>query len=68
MRDLIVKIIDFYQKNLSRLNGATCRHYPSCSEYSKQSVVKYGVIKGIILSIRRIMRCNQWFPGGYDPA
>lgn len=46
----------------------TCRFYPSCSHYGYQAIYKYGVIKGSVMAIWRILRCNPFNPGGYDPV
>jgi len=51
-----------------KLNNLTCRYYPSCSYYTEEAIEKYGIIKGGYFGIKRILRCNQWFPGGYDPV
>ncbi|MDQ3239764.1 MAG: membrane protein insertion efficiency factor YidD [bacterium] len=62
-------IINFYQKYLSPLLvpfGFECRYYPTCSEYSKLSIKKHGIIKGSIKSILRLLRCNPLFKGGKD--
>lgn len=45
-----------------------CRFYPSCSEYTVQAFRKYGLIRGFIKSVWRILKCNPWNPGGYDPV
>ena len=59
-------LIEFYQKYISRSLGNRCIYYPSCSEYTKQAVDKYGIIKGNILGIYRILRCNPFSKGGVD--
>ena len=64
---LFIYFIKFYQKYLSWIFPPSCRFYPSCSEYSKQAFEKYNFFKAIILSIYRILRCNPWNKGGYDP-
>ena len=46
----------------------TCRFYPSCSHYAEQSVERYGLISGLFLASKRLIRCNQFFSGGYDPV
>lgn len=56
-----------YQKYISPLKGPTCRFYPTCSQYSIEALKKYGVVKGSYLSIRRILKCHPFHPGGYDP-
>ena len=66
---IILALIRFYQKIISPgIPGNTCRFYPSCSHYGYQAVYKYGAIKGIIMSIYRVLRCNPFNPGGYDPV
>ena len=61
-------IIKIYQTLISPLLPSTCRFSPTCSEYSKQSLIKHGLIKGIILSVKRILKCNPWGGNGYDPV
>ena len=56
-----------YQMTLSPLLGRVCRFHPSCSEYFIQAVEKYGVISGSLRGVWRILRCNPFHPGGYDP-
>ncbi|MGE5430053.1 MAG: membrane protein insertion efficiency factor YidD [Syntrophomonadaceae bacterium] len=67
MRHLFVFLIRIYQKLISPLFPPSCRFYPSCSEYSRQAFLKYGVLKGGIKSVWRILRCNPFNKGGYDP-
>lgn len=64
---LIVKSIDFYKKQLSPFLGIHCKYNPTCSEYVKQAVLKYGVLNGMFLGIKRILKCNPFAKGGYDP-
>ncbi|MCR5047121.1 MAG: membrane protein insertion efficiency factor YidD [Treponema sp.] len=59
--------IRFYQASISPLIGPCCRYYPSCSHYAIQAIEKYGPGKGLIMSTARILRCNPFFKGGYDP-
>jgi putative membrane protein insertion efficiency factor len=61
-------IIRIYQILISPLLPSTCRFSPTCSEYSKQSLIKHGLIKGSILSVKRILKCNPWGGNGYDPV
>lgn len=67
MRDILIFFIRIYQ-GVSRYTPKCCRYYPSCSEYTAQALAKYGPIKGIALGMWRILRCNPWSPGGFDPV
>lgn len=67
MLKILTGIIRFYQMSISPLLGRNCRFEPSCSEYSIQALSKYGVFKGIFLSIKRLIRCHPWGGHGYDP-
>lgn len=68
-RIILLVFIRLYQKIVSpSLPANTCRFYPSCSHYGYQAIYKYGAIKGLIMSIWRILRCNPFNPGGYDPV
>ena len=67
-KKFVVNAICFYRKYLSKLKGAPCcRFTPSCSEYALQAVEKYGVIKGGLKAIWRILKCNPFSRGGYHP-
>jgi len=68
MRRIVITLIRGYQYLISPLFTPTCRFTPSCSNYAREVVAKHGVLKGGWLSIRRLLRCNPWNPGGYDPA
>ena len=71
MKKLIINIICWYQKNISlwiSSKNIHCKFYPTCSEYTKQAIEKYGALKGTILGIHRILRCNPFSHGGYDPV
>ncbi len=63
-----IAAIRFYQRFVSPVFPHTCRFYPTCSEYSVQAISKYGILKGGLMSIWRIIRCNPLNPGGYDPV
>ena len=67
IRRALVLLIVLYQKLISPLFPQSCRFYPTCSEYSKQAILKYGPLKGGWLSIKRIARCHPLNKGGYDP-
>jgi putative membrane protein insertion efficiency factor len=68
MRALALFLITLYQKLLSPMLPTTCRFYPSCSEYAKQAIQKYGVVRGGWLALKRIARCHPGNPGGLDPV
>ncbi len=67
MRLLVLKIIRVYQKYLSPLLGPSCRFHPTCSEYTFQAIETYGVFRGGILAVKRILKCNPWGGSGADP-
>lgn len=68
MRRLALAAIRGYQRWLSPALPSACRFQPTCSEYGYQAIEKYGIIKGGRMTIGRILRCNPFFPGGYDPV
>jgi len=63
----LLLLLNIYQQFVSPLLGQNCKHYPSCSSFSKEAIIKHGPITGLILSVARILRCNPWSLGGYDP-
>lgn len=65
-REIEMFLIRFYQKHISPSFGRRCIFYPSCSEYTRQAVDKYGIIKGNLLGIIRIAKCNPFSHGGVD--
>mgnify|MGYP005841120155 CR=1 FL=1 len=68
-RIVLLAMIRLYQATFARLLPPdTCRFYPSCSHYGYQSIYKYGAIKGTWMAIWRVLRCNPFNPGGYDPV
>lgn len=60
--------IHVYQRFISPMLPASCRFYPTCSQYAYEAIAKYGIIKGSRLAIWRILRCNPFCRGGYDPV
>lgn len=66
LKKICLKLIELYQK-ISRFTPASCRFTPTCSEYTKQAIEKYGLIKGIWLGVKRVCKCHPFHPGGYDP-
>lgn len=68
-RLLLLGLIRFYQSTISRgLPADTCRFYPSCSHYGYQAIYKHGALKGSLMAAWRVLRCNPFNPGGYDPV
>lgn len=77
MKKLVILTIKLYQKLLSFDHGLPhllfpgvrfCRFTPSCSQYSLEAVEKYGIVKGVLMGSYRILRCNPFSKGGYDPV
>lgn len=68
MRSFFIKLIKAYQYLISPLLQPSCRFTPSCSQYAIEVIQRHGVIRGSWFSIKRVLRCNPWHPGGYDPA
>jgi putative membrane protein insertion efficiency factor len=65
----VLGLIRLYQASFAKtMPPDTCRFYPSCSHYGYQAVYKYGVLKGGALAVWRVLRCNPFNPGGYDPV
>lgn len=70
MKKVIIFLLKLYKKTISPIISACgihCKFYPTCSEYTMQAVEKYGVIKGSFLGVKRILKCNPFSKGGYDP-
>lgn len=70
MKSVVLYILKLYKKFISpifKTMGVECKYYPTCSEYAKLAIEKYGCIRGIYLSIKRIIKCNPFSKGGYDP-
>ena len=70
MKKIGVILINLNQKYISPIfsaKGIRCKYYPTCSEYTKQAIEKYGFIRGTFKGFRRILRCNPFSKGGYDP-
>ncbi len=66
LKKIAIFLISIYQK-ISKLTPPCCRFYPTCSEYTKQAIEKYGFLKGGWLGVKRICRCHPFSEGGYDP-
>ncbi len=68
MKKTALKMIRFYQRRISPLFPARCRFYPTCSAYAYEAIERFGFFKGGALAAWRILRCNPFCPGGYDPV
>lgn len=68
MKSALIFIINIYRKFISPIKSGKCRFYPTCSEYAVQAIEKHGVIKGVVLAAKRILKCHPFHPGGYDPV
>lgn len=66
IRSLFTFPIILYQRLISPLTGPVCRFHPTCSEYARTAIERFGVMRGTTLSFRRIIRCHPWNPGGID--
>ncbi|MFC2086910.1 membrane protein insertion efficiency factor YidD [Bacteroidota bacterium] len=65
---LLIFLIKLYQYLISPIKPTSCRYVPSCSQYSIEAIKKYGIFKGLVISIKRISRCHPWGGHGYDPV
>lgn len=68
MKSILAGSVRLYQLTLSPMLGASCRFYPTCSEYARLAILEHGSLRGSWLATRRLARCHPWHPGGYDPV
>ena len=68
LRRLAVAPIRLYQLLISPMVGQRCKYYPSCSEYAVQAIRRFGILRGLVLAAWRLLRCNPWSHGGFDPV
>ncbi|MPL58707.1 putative membrane protein insertion efficiency factor [bioreactor metagenome] len=68
VKNILILTIKFYRSFISPLKPPSCRFFPTCSEYAILAIEKYGVLRGGVKAIRRILRCHPFNPGGYDPV
>lgn len=68
MKRVLLALIRFYRRQISPYTKPSCRYIPTCSEYALEAIEKHGPLFGTWLAIRRILRCNPFSKGGYDPV
>ena len=68
MKNVMIKSIKIYQKYVSPMKSTKCPYFPSCSQYGLEAVEKYGAVKGGAMAAWRVMRCNPFSKGGFDPV
>ena len=68
MRHIAALLIRLYQWTVSPLLGPACRFHPSCSQYALEALLRFGVLRGGALALKRLARCHPWNPGGFDPV
>jgi putative membrane protein insertion efficiency factor len=68
LRKIIIALVSCYRVLISPILGNHCRFYPTCSSYAISAIEQYGIIKGVYLTTRRLLRCHPWHQGGYDPV
>lgn len=68
MKQAALAAVRFYQRRISPLFPPRCRYYPTCSAYMYTAVERFGLIRGGFMGLRRLLRCNPLWPGGYDPV
>lgn len=68
LRELYVLPLRFYQRVVSPFIAPRCRYYPSCSDYAVQAIRRFGILRGLVLAGWRLLRCNPWSRGGFDPV
>lgn len=68
LKKLLIIMFRFYQMVISPLKPPTCRFYPTCSHYGLEAVQRFGALKGGWLTVKRIVKCHPFHPGGFDPV
>lgn len=68
MTGILLALVVAYRRTVSRLLGPRCRFHPSCSAYAQEALTRYGAARGSWLALRRVLRCQPFHPGGYDPV
>ncbi len=67
-RAVVMAPIRLYQRAISPALGQRCKYHPSCSTYAVQAIRRYGILRGLAMAGWRVLRCNPWSHGGYDPV
>ena len=68
MRRVLISLLKLYKVAISPLLPSSCRFIPTCSEYAREAIERYGALRGIWMGLRRLLRCHPFHPGGYDPV
>jgi putative membrane protein insertion efficiency factor len=68
MKQAAVLVIRFYQNAISPWLPPACRYYPTCSAYAIEAIERHGFLRGVLLAVKRILRCHPFHAGGYDPV
>jgi putative membrane protein insertion efficiency factor len=68
LRSIAIAPIRVYQRLFAPMVGQRCKYYPSCSEYAAQAIQRFGILRGLVLAGWRLLRCNPWSHGGFDPV
>lgn len=68
VKSILLALVRFYRSYISPLKAPCCRFYPTCSEYALIAIERYGAARGAWLAFRRVLRCNPFCRGGYDPV
>jgi putative membrane protein insertion efficiency factor len=68
IRSGAIGLVRAYKRLVSPLLPPACRFVPTCSEYAAEAIEKHGLVRGVFLAVRRVVRCGPWHPGGFDPV
>ncbi len=68
LRSIAISPIRLYQHTISPVLGSRCKYYPSCSQYGADAIGSFGILRGLVLAAWRLLRCNPWSHGGFDPV